>query len=55
MKKEPENGDSKINVYVCQKCGGLTVTVDVDEGVTPFMLGCRATGKESDCDGDGVL
>lgn len=37
--------DERINVYVCQKCGGHTVTVDVDEGVTPFMIGCHA--KES--------
>ena len=32
----------KENVYVCETCGGYTVTVDVDDGVTPFMLGCRA-------------
>jgi hypothetical protein len=34
--------EARINVYVCQKCGGHTVTVDVDEGVTPFMIGCHA-------------
>ena len=34
--------EPRINVYVCQKCGGYTVTVDVDEGVTPFMIGCHA-------------
>ena len=38
------------NVYVCQKCGGLTVTLDRDQGTTPFMIGCRASGKEGDCD-----
>jgi hypothetical protein len=33
--------EPKINVYVCQfNC--LTVTVDVDEGVTPFMIQCRS-------------
>ncbi len=38
-----------INVYVCQECRGLTVTIDRDEGVTPFMIGCHAgVGK---CDG----
>jgi hypothetical protein len=42
----------KENVYTCEKCGGFTVTVDLDEGVTPFMLDCRASGKEGDCDGD---
>ncbi len=39
------------NIYTCQKCGGQTVTIDIDEGVTPFMLRCRATGEEGDCDG----
>ena len=33
----------KVNIYDCQKCGGQTVTIDRDEGVTPFMLDCRAT------------
>jgi hypothetical protein len=32
----------KVNVYTCATCGGETVTIDVDDGVTPFMLGCRA-------------
>lgn len=32
----------RLNVYRCQVCGGATVTVDLDEGTTPFMLGCRA-------------
>lgn len=40
--------DGRINVYVCESCGGKTVTKDVDEGVTPFMLCCRAT---LDCEG----
>lgn len=38
--------DPRINVYVCRKCGGYTVTVDVDEGVTPFMIGCHAKETE---------
>jgi hypothetical protein len=33
----------KVNVYTCPECKGEMVTVDVDEGTTPFMLGCRAT------------
>lgn len=32
-----------VNVYTCPVCAGETVTIDVDEGVTPFMLRCRAT------------
>lgn len=31
------------NAYVCKECDGQTVTVDRDDGVTPFMLRCRAT------------
>lgn len=42
---------SRENVYTCPKCRGYTVTVDVDEGVTPFLLDCRASGREADCDG----
>jgi len=32
----------KKNGYICQECGGRIVTIDIDEGVTPFMLACRA-------------
>lgn len=42
------SGKNKVNSYVCQKCGGHTVTVDVDPGVTPFMLNCRVN---LDCGG----
>lgn len=31
------------NAYMCDTCKKPTVTVDVDEGVTPAFLGCRAT------------
>lgn len=27
-----------INVYTCPDCGGETVTIDVDPGVTPALL-----------------
>lgn len=32
----------KKNVYTCEKCGGRTVTIDKDDGTTPFMIRCRA-------------
>ena len=41
----------RINVWTCQKCGGHTVCIDIHEGCTPFMLGCRASGREGDCKG----
>lgn len=28
------------NKYTCQECKRYVVTIDVDEGVTPFMMGC---------------
>lgn len=36
------------NIYACNKCGKTIVTEDLDEGVTPFMILCRAT---KDCNG----
>ncbi len=33
----------KKNIYTCEKCGGHIVTVDLDRGVTPFMVDCMAT------------
>lgn len=35
----------KINVYTCPN-GHQTITKDVDEGVTPFMLKCRSGCNE---------
>lgn len=32
-----------LNRYTCDTCRSSIVTVDRDEGVTPFMLGCRAS------------
>lgn len=32
----------KWNHYVCEKCGGTTVARHDNEGVTPFMIRCRA-------------
>lgn len=48
-KAEPEGFRGKKNIYVCLKCKGHIVTVDLERGVTPFMLRCRATVS---CDGD---
>lgn len=36
------------NIYVCDKCFGHIVTADLCEGVTPFIVKCRATPG---CDG----
>ncbi len=29
------------NHYTCPDCGGITITQEMDDGVTPFMLRCR--------------
>lgn len=34
------------NVYTCQKCHTMRVTVDRDAGVTPFMIGCDLCGGD---------
>ncbi len=41
-----EPGD-KVNLYRCS-AGHATVTIDVDEGVTPFMMGCAHKGCDLD-------
>ena len=35
----------RINLYLCEY-GCHNITVDVDEGVTPFMIGCEFRGRE---------
>lgn len=32
----------KLNKYTCEKCGGTFTTIDLNDGVTPFMTRCRA-------------
>lgn len=38
----------KLNRYTCTTCRGSVITVDRDEGTTPFAMGCRA---KDGCDG----
>jgi len=45
---EPAYPVGRLNIYVCETCRGHIVTRDRDAGVTPFMVGCRATPG---CDG----
>lgn len=33
----------KFNHYSCPRCGKLTISYDVDEGVTPYLFRCRTT------------
>jgi len=34
----------RMNIYVCEY-GCHNITVDVDKGTTPFMIGCEFTGR----------
>lgn len=41
---------ARKNAYHCPKCGKYTVTIDIDEGITPMFFGCKATPN---CTGTG--
>lgn len=43
MSKYGTNSSYPLNAYTCRECGERTVTIDVDDGVTPAMIRCRAT------------
>lgn len=36
------------NVYTCGTCGWQAVTIDLVQGVTPFMIGCEREGCRGD-------
>ncbi|HNB60355.1 MAG TPA: hypothetical protein PK308_08565 [Phycisphaerales bacterium] len=36
-------GPDRRNIYDCQTCGGKIVVIELDPGVTPMFLDCRAT------------
>lgn len=40
--QEPEGFKGKKNVYTCPECGNHIVTVDRDDGTTPFLTMCKA-------------
>ena len=42
---------NRWNVYACPICLRFTTTIDVDDGVTPMFLDCRASGRVGDCPG----
>lgn len=35
----------KINAYTCEKCARKIITINLDDGVTPFMTGCPYCGS----------
>lgn len=45
MEKELIDLTNRINCYVCDKCGYITKTKDIDKGVIPFMFTCKKCGN----------
>lgn len=39
--------ENRINVYTCKSCGHQIVTIDIEEGVTPFMIDCKICKKDA--------
>ncbi len=37
----------KINTYSCTNCGYKMITINRDEGTTPFMIECDKCGSDS--------
>ncbi len=44
MTGAPAGFKGKLNIYTCEMCKGTLVTIDRDEGVTPFLTACREPG-----------
>lgn len=43
--KMPVDRSGKVNCYTCKNCGHVVKTVDIDNGVTPFIIGCDECGE----------
>jgi hypothetical protein len=51
MKDNRKEKGYKVNCYICDTCGKSIVTVEYDDGVTPFFLGCNRVSLFGDCNG----
>lgn len=36
---------NRVNCYRCDKCGSITKTIDVDDGVTPYCYICECCAE----------
>ena len=41
--QQTETRKGKLNIYTCDVCFEHIVSVDLDEGVSPFMINCQVT------------
>lgn len=44
MTKPNASNVGKKNLYACTMCKHFIITIDVDNGVTPFMIRCKRKG-----------
>lgn len=44
-KHQKEVEPNRVNCYKCDRCGTITKTIDVDDGVTPFGHTCEHCGN----------
>lgn len=42
---QPEANPNRVNCYVCRNCGHITKTIDLADGVTPYMHTCENCGQ----------
>ncbi|AOW08720.1 hypothetical protein [Flavobacterium gilvum] len=41
------NLENRVNCYVCDSCGNITKTKDIDAGVTPMFFSCEKCGQRA--------
>jgi hypothetical protein len=39
----------RVNIYTCDKCGNQIITVHVDDGVAPILIGCDKCKDGESC------
>ena len=44
-KHQSEVEPNRVNCYKCDRCGHITKTMDVDDGVTPYAFTCDYCGN----------
>lgn len=44
-KHQGEVEPNRVNCYKCDRCGHITKTIDIDDGVTPYAFTCDYCGN----------
>jgi hypothetical protein len=40
------DGTGKHNIYRCERCGHVVITIDREKGVTPMFLSCKRSDRQ---------